>query len=34
LFVIQSDVALAIAIIAEIHGETAILVIIVAPQAD
>ena len=34
LFVIQSDVALAIAIIAEIHGETAILVIIVTPQAD
>lgn len=34
LFVIQSDVALAIAIIAEIHGKTAILVIIAAPQAD
>ncbi len=34
LFVIQSDVALAIAIITEIHDETAILVIIVAPQAD
>jgi len=33
-FVVQSDVDLAIAIIAEIHGETAMLVIIVAPQAN
>jgi hypothetical protein len=32
LFVIQSDVVVAIAIMAEIHGETTMLVITIAPE--
>ena len=34
LFVIQSEVAVAIAIMAEINGETTMLVITVAPEMD
>jgi transposase len=33
-FVIQSDVAVAIAIIAEINGQNTMLVIAVAPETD